>query len=144
VNNVQDNKSQQIQTVRQQIAYSGPIPDPASLAQYEKITPGLADRIVQMAEKEGEHRRHLEVFGQNANITLLQRRDREARVGQIFAFIISMTTIVTGGYVALNGHDVSGTFISLSGLCGIVTAFIYGRKSETSSDKTLDSRKEVS
>ncbi|MCY3770634.1 MAG: DUF2335 domain-containing protein [Gemmatimonadetes bacterium] len=34
----------------------GPIPDPEDLKRYESILPGLADRIVTMAEKEQEER----------------------------------------------------------------------------------------
>ena len=42
-----------------------------------------------------------------------------------------MTAIVAGTIVAIKGHDTSGTLISLSGLSGIVTTFIFGRKEET-------------
>lgn len=35
----------------------GPLPDPSSLGEYDQVLPGLADRIVNMAEEEAEHRR---------------------------------------------------------------------------------------
>lgn len=135
MNNISDSKSQNPQ---QKIAskqttimagYSGPIPAPEALARYEQLTPGLADRIVKMAENEGNHRRSLEVSGQKAQIEHIERRDYEARRGQIFAFMISIITLISGAWIIKNGHDVPGTFVSLSGLGGIVTAFIYGRKS---------------
>lgn len=38
-------------------AFLGPIPPPELLAQYERTLPGLADRLVAIAERESDHRR---------------------------------------------------------------------------------------
>lgn len=43
--------------VVQATAFSGPLPPPQVLAQYESILPGSANRILSMAEKQSEHRR---------------------------------------------------------------------------------------
>lgn len=107
--------------------YSGPIPPPEALARYEQLTPGLADRIVKMAETEGDHRRALETNGQKAQIEHIKRRDYEAKLGQFLAFFISITAIIAGAYTLIRGNNL-GTVISLSGLAVIVTAFIHGRK----------------
>ena len=40
--------------------YSGPIPHPNILKQFEEVIPGSADRILKMAEKEQEHRHEFE------------------------------------------------------------------------------------
>ena len=40
--------------------YSGPIPPPEYLAKYNEIHPGLAERIIIMAESESVHRRKIE------------------------------------------------------------------------------------
>jgi len=48
-----------IQTVSQQ-TFSGPIPPPEMLGQYDAIQNGLADRIVSMAESQQTHRQSLE------------------------------------------------------------------------------------
>ena len=40
--------------------FSGPIPPPGFLEQYERINPGLASRMVAMAESEATHRRQME------------------------------------------------------------------------------------
>ena len=40
--------------------YSGPIPPPHTLASYEEIQPGFADRIIKMAETETAHRHEME------------------------------------------------------------------------------------
>ena len=36
--------------------YSGPLPLPEDLAKYDQVVPGAAERIMQMAEKEMQHR----------------------------------------------------------------------------------------
>jgi Predicted membrane protein (DUF2335) len=41
-------------------SFAGPLPPPALLAEYEQALPGLAERIVAMAENEGNHRRAME------------------------------------------------------------------------------------
>lgn len=115
-------------SIRQAVLFQGPLPPPEILAKYEQITPGFADRIVTMAEQVANHRREVKNKNQKSQNDHLKRRDCEAKLGQVFAFLISSLAIVTGAFVAMSGHDVSGTFISLSGLGGIVTAFIYGRK----------------
>ena len=43
-----------------QQSFSGPLPPPDLLGQYDAILPGLADRIVKMAEKQESHRHELE------------------------------------------------------------------------------------
>ena len=47
-------------TVTRSESFSGPIPPPAILGEYEKIHAGLADRIMKMAESQSEHRKYLE------------------------------------------------------------------------------------
>lgn len=44
----------------QSMNYSGPIPPPDIIKDYENILPGSADRIISMAEKQADHRRDIE------------------------------------------------------------------------------------
>lgn len=43
----------------QSLTYSGPIPPPEALREYEKTLPGAAERILAMAEKEQSHRHEI-------------------------------------------------------------------------------------
>lgn len=43
-----------------QLQYQGPIPPPDVLKQYDSVMPGLAARIIAMAEQEATHRRTIE------------------------------------------------------------------------------------
>lgn len=42
--------------VRHESHFSGPLPRPEDLEKYDNIVPGAAERILQMAEKEMQHR----------------------------------------------------------------------------------------
>lgn len=46
--------------VQSNISHSGPLPDPDTLQRYEQVLPGLAERILVMAEKQSEQRQGLE------------------------------------------------------------------------------------
>ncbi len=107
--------------------YSGPIPPPEFMEKYEKIHPGFADRILKLTEIEGSHRRELEIRNLAAQIEHEKRFDCEVKLGQVFAFTIAITAILTGAYTAMKGHELSGAFISALGIGGIVTAFLNAR-----------------
>jgi uncharacterized membrane protein len=77
-------------TVRAQfVAYSGPLPHPDILRQFNEIVPGLANRIVTQFEEQGRHRRKLENRVVWHNIFA-------ATTGQVMAFIV-LAGIGAGG-----------------------------------------------
>jgi Predicted membrane protein len=113
-------------TARQQV-YSSPLPPPEALEKYEQIQSGLVQTIIAMTEAQGNHRRELEKKHLEAQIRHQKSRDGEAKLGQVFAFLIAVLAISGGLYTALQGHQVAGSIISLIGLSGLVTPFIIGR-----------------
>ncbi len=48
--------SQRAAIVHAQMEFSGPLPPPQVLGQYDEILPGAAERILRMAEKQQDHR----------------------------------------------------------------------------------------
>ena len=105
------------------IQFSGPIPPPAILQEYNNISPDCAERIIKYAEVEAEHRRKVEIF-------TIKTEMLEIRLGQIFGFLIGITTILSGTYAAINGAQIAGSLIGTGGVIGLVTAFITGRSSK--------------
>ena len=75
---------------------SGPLPSPEVLSEYDQVLPGLARRIVERWEREGEHRQRLESDIVRARIRLQGR-------GQIIAAAISIIAIVGGLVLILLG-----------------------------------------
>ena len=105
--------------VRVSEKFTGPIPPPSIMKQYEEILPGSADRILKMAENQSEHRQSLEK-------QRLSFSNRAVRRGQIFGLVIGIVAIVTGGYTALNGAPIPGGFIGTTGVVGLVAVFVIG------------------
>jgi uncharacterized membrane protein len=72
---------------------SGPVPSPDILRAYDEMTPGLADRIVRMAEQEAEHRRKIEF--EIVSIQGLDQKSyrRSELMGQILGLTIGLAAI---------------------------------------------------
>jgi len=104
------------------IVRSGPIPDAGQLEHYERICPGLADRIISMAEKQSEHRQYLEK-------TVVKSGVRDSLLGIISGFAIGIVTVVSGALLIYSGHDIAGAVFSGTGLTGLVGVFVYGTRS---------------
>ena len=102
--------------------FRGPLPNPDHLAKYEEICPGLADRIVKMAENQAAHRQSIEK-------KVIASQTRDSFLGVIFAFLLGCTTIVAGTIITLNGYTFAGFSFGAAGLGGIVISFIYGTRS---------------
>jgi uncharacterized membrane protein len=81
-----------------------------------------------MAEQEGNHRRSMEEKSLNANIAGMQRSFAEARLGQVFAFGVSLAFLAVGAFVAIHGQPWVGGLLGSIGLGSIVANFIRGRQ----------------
>jgi len=119
-----------LQVIYAQIAQqhiSGPIPSPEVLRQYDALSPGMADRLVRIAEQEADHRRKMET-----EVIALQHSDQRAYrrsefAGQIFGLSIGLAAIVGAVIMAVHGAQVAASFLGTGGVTGLVTAFILGR-----------------
>jgi uncharacterized membrane protein len=70
-----------------------------------------------------------------AAVGITERELTEARIGQIFALIIGLAVIVAGAYCATHGAQWPGAIIGSSGVVGLVSAFIIGRKTNPSNNQ---------
>ena len=115
-------------------SFSGPIPPPALLQQYDDVFPGAAERIVAMAEREAAHRHNLEERIVQAQINEGSKHFSEARCGQICALTITLASLGVGAYTALHGYELAGSVLGVGGIGGIVTTFLLGRKPQEVSE----------
>jgi uncharacterized membrane protein len=104
----------------------GPLPPPATLAHYDNILPGLANRIVVMAEKEQQHAHVI-----NAQALELEKEIRLAqnaylRRGQYFAFTIAGACIAVTILLGCLGHDATAAVLGGTTIVGLATVFILG------------------
>jgi uncharacterized membrane protein len=106
--------------------HRGPLPSPGVLADYDRVHPGLAERIVRLAEDEAKHRRSMESASLDGDMTYMRGCLSAERRGQYLAGIIAVSLAGIGGYVAMQGHDATGAAIGVTGVASIVTALIVG------------------
>jgi uncharacterized membrane protein len=107
---------------RETVTFSGPIPPPEVLSKYADIIPNGADRILKMAEKQSDHRQHLEKWAVIGGTIL-------SYFGVFFAFILALATIYFGSNLIEKNHTITGSIFAGVGLLGLVSAFIYGTRS---------------
>ncbi len=102
-------------------SFSGPLPPPQVLQQYNDAHPGLADRIVTMAENEQTHRHGIE------NTALTGSINAEKR-GQNYALAICTLVVLASFGLIWQGHEVSGSILAGGTLSALAYVFITGRK----------------
>ncbi len=97
--------------------YSGPLPPPRMLAQYQEIIPDAANRIIIMAETQQKHRHEMESALLFGDIT---RSDR----GLLFGFILF--AMLGGGSILLLslGKDMQGYALLGTTVVGGIVNFI--------------------
>ena len=98
-------------------AFSGPIPQPEVLRDYEHVLPGLAERIVRWTEDEASHRRAVER-------SLVQL----SWGGLWSALLLAFTTILGGMLLAWYGRNVVGMTGVMGALAGLVIVFLAGQR----------------
>lgn len=118
--------------------YSGPIPPPESLARYEEILPGSADRILKMAEKQQEHRMILET-------KVVGSQTVQSKRGQVFGFIIVFLCVVVAIFFAVKFRmtTFAASFLSVT-MVVVVGLFLTGRNvmKKDLESKSKDQRKD--
>lgn len=101
--------------VSESSTFSGPLPPPDLLAEYDQVLPGLADRIVAMAEKEGDSRRALQ-----------SRAMRLSELGLFSAFTIPMSALLGGFFLVLNDKSAEGMSIVIGAVASLLAVY-FGR-----------------
>ena len=114
---------EQIITVVREVVqhHSGPLPPPSMLSDYDGILPGLAERIVSMAERDLLHH-------QNLQTTALRAEARERLVGQMSALLITLAALGSSAWVAVSGYPVTGGLLGGATLLTIISTLIGGRE----------------
>ncbi len=99
---------------------SGPLPSPDILKQYDTVVPGSAERIITMAEQQGDHRRDLERKVIDSNIA-------NERRGQRLGFILTLAAMAFGVLLVQKGATAAGVTSVLGALAVLAGVFVYGK-----------------
>lgn len=132
--------AKQAHSVQQQIVttelqqYSGQIPPPDLLRGFDDLLPGTAARLIQWAEDEQQHRRHLEREAQASNIAAQQRQltiaeyqsrsvFRSDLVGQVLGFAVCAACVAGAVWLAVQGQPGVAIALTVIPTGAVVMAF---------------------
>ena len=101
--------------------FSNSLPPADELEKYERVSPGAAERIIAMAERESSHRHELEK-------SLIDNEYKQASKGQNCAVIIGALAIICGTIAGILGAQLAGSVIGGLVVVGLVSASIRGRR----------------
>lgn len=106
--------------------FSGPHPPPEMLEAYERILPGLANRIVCQGESQTTHRQQLE-----RDLLQLERDDRrevraQSRLGLWLGFCVVVLGMAASIILTAMGHPLAGGLAFLGDLALLAGVFVYG------------------
>lgn len=95
---------------------SGPLPSPEDLEYYEKVHPGAAMEIINMAKKEQNHRIDMEQKEMNFQT---KTKSRDSLLGILTGILIVLCAFGTAIYLSMNGHETVASVIVGSTLLGL-------------------------
>ncbi|MGE3409025.1 MAG: DUF2335 domain-containing protein [Pirellulales bacterium] len=124
------------------ISHQGPIPHPATLAEYDKVVPGLANRIALRPEKEQEFRHEIARYQIETWRRDLRHTAIRGYIGQAFGFLIAMTAVGGGIYLLANDKSTQGIASIISALAFLTVTFIGGKLADTWAEKGKESHDE--
>ena len=101
-------------------AFSGPLPPPEHLERYEKLLPGITDRLLTIAEKQSDNRIQTE-RGVVDNVI------RQKWFKYISAVVAMFLLIALGAYLAIKGLVWLAGIILTTTLLGVLAIFVLGQ-----------------
>jgi uncharacterized membrane protein len=106
--------------------HQGPLPPPEVLAGYDRVLPGLAKEIVDMAKQEQKHRHRINLLHWGTNSS-----------GQIFGFFLGLLGIGGAIYLLANDKAITGLGMFVGSLGSLVAAFYYSRRPSQAAQRKL-------
>lgn len=112
--------------------FSGPIPSPDIMADYENIMAGATDRILSMAENQSRHRQSMESIKVKAE-------SRDSLLGVIFAFMLGAGCIVACVIMVIMVPNaagvICGSVLGVTGISAIISTFLRNTRKQLQEEK---------
>ena len=103
--------------------HSGPLPAPETLAEYERILPGAAERIFSRFEKQSDHRMSMEAKVITSNTS-------SQRVGTLGSVTFAVLALLGSVYLVHEGKDLSGLTLFIGTVGSVGGTFVYGKHAQ--------------
>ena len=100
---------------------SGPLPDPHTLAEYERLLTNSANRIFLMAEKDQQ-------FNHTFQLREQAMRARTMFFGQIFGFLLGLAALAAAILLSFNGKSLSGAAIFLGAVATLIATAVWSHQ----------------
>jgi uncharacterized membrane protein len=118
-----------------QATWSGPIPPPAALAEYEQAHPGTAERLLSAFETEGAHRRAAENRQLAHADRLVDAQIWVMKVGTVSTVVIGTLGLIAATVLGATGHAIPATILGASEMAGLTLLGIFRRPKHPPSDE---------
>lgn len=133
--------SQQLPT---SVEFTGPIPPPGILEQYNRIFPDAANRFISMAERDQEHRHKMHEKLVDAQIIDNKQERTERRLRQIFGLTVGVVSIMAGSVTAIFDASIAGSIaggvLGSAGVAGwLVSIYVLDRREQQKAQTQLES-----
>jgi len=102
-------------------AFPGALPNPDILEKYEKVLPGTAKKIMDIAEEQAAREAALEESAVGTDVS-------NSRLGLWFGFIVALIAVVGGTVAAISGHPVFGGVLGAGAMASLAGTFVYGTR----------------
>ncbi|MCK0205479.1 DUF2335 domain-containing protein [Ornithobacterium rhinotracheale] len=120
---IEETVAKVVQIVSVERTHSRPLPDVTTLEGYNRIIPNGGERLMRQVELQSEHRRKLEA-------SVVKSNNRQSFLGQIIGALIAFSFLIASYLLASNGHEIAASTLGGGTLVGLVTVFVYGKKTE--------------
>jgi uncharacterized membrane protein len=105
-------------------SFSGPLPHPEMLAQYEQVSPGISKLICECMKGEADHRHHMEKGLLQIEADSSKRESSLFSRGQLFAFLIVVVALSLSTVLLLYGKKTEGWILAGGGLLPLALIFL--------------------
>lgn len=122
-NNPDSKKNPESSPIATFASYSGPIPPPNFLVEYERMVPGIAKKFLNAPHLEAEHRRNLEKMVTEKQLKLANR-------GQKMAFALASLCVVGAFGTIFFGYSLEGLGALLVSIAVFAGIFYHAKKKQ--------------
>jgi uncharacterized membrane protein len=131
------------------MSYQSPWPHPEDLKAYDLTIPGGANRILQMGERQAQHRIDLEIKESQHKIDLEAKESQHkidmdqgdqtrSWVGLLLGFLVACGFFYGAYDLVKLGHDIAGTALGGTTLATLVGIFVYGGNQKSKKSQSLE------
>lgn len=118
--NISEEQKEVIESLTIERSFSGPLPSPEVLQQYNHAVKDGAERVVKMAENQSKHRMEMEKHA-------ISKQLEQSGRGQLFGFILALICLASTVFLAVKGFETLASILGSSTIIGLVGIFVTGK-----------------